>query len=180
MADSLSAGAAGQNVVMDLLVDRSGFAAWSAWRLRCAIGRGGFSAHKHEGDGATPVGAFAMRRLLYRPDREARPQTALPSSAISPSDGWCDAPDDPAYNRPVHLPYPASAENLWRDDHLYDLLVVLGYNDDPVVPGRGSAIFLHLASPDFAPTAGCVALGHEDLLAVIAAADPVSRVIIAG
>ena len=165
---------------MDLLVERSGFAVWGTSRLRCAIGRGGISAQKHEGDGATPVGAFAMRQLLYRPDREARPRTALPGAPLDPADGWCDAPGDPAYNRPVLLPYPASAENLWREDHLYDLIVVLGYNDEPVVSGQGSAIFLHLASPEFAPTAGCVALEHEDLLTVIAAADRASRVIIAG
>src|SRR5690348_13806241 len=100
-----------QNTRMDLLVDRSGFAAWSSWRMRCAIGRGGIRAQKREGDGATPVGAFAMRRLLYRPDRERRPATALPSAALARGDGWCDAPDDRSYNRPVHLPYPASAEN---------------------------------------------------------------------
>ena len=165
---------------MDLLVDSSGFAAWSSWRMRCALGRGGISAQKREGDGATPVGSFAMRQLLFRPDREKRPVTALPIAAISQGDGWCDAPADRAYNRPVHLPYPASAEHLWRGDHLYDLLVVLGYNDDPVVPGQGSAIFLHLARPDFGPTEGCVALGRNDLLTVIATAHPGSRVIIAG
>jgi L,D-peptidoglycan transpeptidase YkuD (ErfK/YbiS/YcfS/YnhG family) len=148
--------------------------------MRCALGRSGIGTQKREGDGATPVGAFAMRRLLFRPDRETRPTTALPSAVISPGDGWCDAPTDRAYNRPVGLPYPASAEQLWRDDHLYDLLVVLAYNDDPVVPGRGSAIFLHLAAPNFAPTAGCVALGRDDLLTVIAAANRASRVIIAG
>jgi len=148
--------------------------------MRCALGSGGISTQKHEGDGATPVGAFAMRQLLYRPDREARPRTALPITALKPEDGWCDAPADKAYNRPVRLPYPASAEQLWRDDHLYDLLVVLGYNDDPVVPGQGSAIFLHLAAPNFAPTGGCVALGRDDLLTVIATADRASRVIVAG
>ena len=165
---------------MDLVVDNSGFAAWGSWRMRCALGRGGISPHKHEGDGATPVGAFVMRRLLYRPDRGAPPRTPLRSAALKPRDGWCDAPGDPAYNRPVLLPYPASAENLWRDDHLYDLLVVLGYNDDPVVSGKGSAIFLHLAAPDFGPTVGCVALARDDLLTVIATATPASRVIVAG
>jgi len=176
----LSPGQQGQNAIMDLVVDSSGFAAWSSWRMRCALGRSGISDQKREGDGATPVGAFPIRRLLFRPDRETRPTTILPSVTISREDGWCDAPRDKAYNRPVHLPYPASAERLWRDDHLYDLLVVLGYNDDPVVPGQGSAIFLHLAAPDFAPTAGCVALKRDDLLTVIATADLGSRVIIAG
>ncbi|HEY3918458.1 MAG TPA: L,D-transpeptidase family protein [Stellaceae bacterium] len=164
---------------MDLLVDRKGGARWGTQRLRCALGRGGVSAQKHEGDGATPVGGFVLRRVLYRPDREPPPQTRLPGLAIKPSDGWCDAPADAAYNRPVHLPYPASAEALWRADHVYDLIVVLGYNDAPVVPGQGSAIFLHLATQDYAPTAGCVALARADLLAVLGEADAASRVIVA-
>ncbi|HEX7760428.1 MAG TPA: L,D-transpeptidase family protein, partial [Caulobacteraceae bacterium] len=91
---------------------------------------------------------------------------------IAPSDGWCDAPADPAYNRPVTLPYPASAEHLWREDHVYDLIVVLGHNDDPPVAGMGSAIFLHLARPDYAPTEGCVALSRPDLERVLAMARP--------
>lgn len=164
---------------MDLVVDKSGFAQWGGRRMRCALGRAGVSRAKREGDGATPVGAFALRRLFYRPDREPRPPTILPCQPIAPSDGWCDAPDAPAYNRLVALPYPASAENLWRDDRLYDLIVVLGHNDEPAIPGQGSAIFLHLAAPDFAPTAGCVALGREDLLTVLREAGPDTRVVVA-
>jgi len=160
------------------MIDRDGSATWDARRMRCALGRAGISLRKREGDGATPSGAFALRRVLYRADREQRPHTALPCQAIARDDGWCDAPGDPAYNRPVRLPYPASAEALWRDDPLYDLLVVLGHNDDPVVPGEGSAIFLHLATADFAATAGCIALAHADLLAVLGAADASSRVVV--
>lgn len=164
---------------MDLLIDGSGFALWAGRKLRCALGRAGISGQKHEGDGATPRGAFAMRQVLYRPDREAAPRTALPRQAIDPEDGWCDAPGDAAYNRPVLLPYPASAETLWRADGLYDLVVILGHNDDPVVPGQGSAIFLHLATADFAPTAGCVALARADLLTVLGEAEVGSRVVVA-
>ena len=92
--------------------------------------------------------------------------------AIGEWDGWCDAPGDPAYNRPVTLPYSASAENLRRQDHVYDVVAVLGFNDDPVVDGTGSAIFLHVAKPDYAPTEGCVALALNDLLDVLAAMQP--------
>ena len=116
-----------------------------------------------------------MRRVLYRPDREARPATALPTMALDPADGWCDDLTDPAYNLPVRLPYPGRAEALWRGDGLYDLIVVLGWNDAPVVPGRGSAIFLHLARPDYGPTEGCIALARADLLMVLAGADAASR-----
>ncbi|MBU6371828.1 MAG: hypothetical protein KJS97_03800 [Alphaproteobacteria bacterium] len=141
---------------------------------RCAIGKGGVrpAAEKREGDGASPIGLWSLKRVLYRPDRVERPRTGLPVAEIAPNDGWCDAPDDPAYNRPVTLPYPASAENLWRDDHVYDVIVILGHNDDPVVPGAGSAIFWHLARPDFRPTEGCVAVPLDVMLEALAAAKP--------
>jgi L,D-peptidoglycan transpeptidase YkuD (ErfK/YbiS/YcfS/YnhG family) len=164
---------------MNLAVGSDGWAVWNGRRLQCALGRGGVKADKHEGDGASPAGSFLMRRVLYRPDREARPATKLSARALAPADGWCDDPGDAAYNRPVVLPYRARAEKLWREDRLYDLVVPLGYNDEPVRPGRGSAIFLHLASDDYGPTEGCIALRRADLLAVLAEADAASRVIIA-
>ena len=157
---------------MDITVDPLGELSWRGRRVRCALGKGGLRADKREGDGATPVGRFPLRRVLYRPDRLAPPVTALPVAAIGPADGWCDDPADSAYNRPVALPYPASAERLWRDDPVYDLVVVLGHNDDPVVAGRGSAVFLHLARPGYAPTEGCVALALADLLSLLAEAGP--------
>lgn len=134
---------------------------------RCAIGRGGIAVKGGEGDGITPIGTWPIRRVYYRTDRIARPKTELPLFEIAPDDGWCDAPGDPNYNLPVKLPYQASAEKMYRDDHLYDIVMVLGFNDDPVVPGKGSAIFLHVAKPDYAPTEGCVALALPDLLAVL-------------
>lgn len=135
----------------------------------CILGRTGIRADKHEGDGGTPVGRFALKRVLYRSDKLMAPATRLPIAPIARDDGWCDAPEDPNYNRPVKLPYPASAEKMWRDDSLYDLVVVLGHNDDPVVPYAGSAIFMHVAAPDGTPTAGCIALAREDLLSVLRA-----------
>lgn len=136
---------------------------------RCALGRGGIRADKREGDGATPAGVLALRRLLYRADRLARPPAHLPAEPLAPADGWCDDPSHPDYNRAIRLPHPGRAEALWRDDPLYDVVGVLGWNDAPVVPGRGSAIFLHLARPDLAPTEGCIALARADLLAALAA-----------
>lgn len=134
---------------------------------RCALGRAGIRAAKREGDGATPAGLLPLRRVLYRPDRLSRPRLALPVAPLSPDAGWCDDSADPAYNRLVSLPHPARHERMWRDDGLYDLVVVLGYNDDPPVPGLGSAIFLHVARPDYGPTEGCVALALDDLRAVL-------------
>jgi L,D-peptidoglycan transpeptidase YkuD (ErfK/YbiS/YcfS/YnhG family) len=141
---------------------------------RCALGKGGVisAADKREGDGASPLGVWPIRRVLYRPDKPPPPETALPTAPLKPEDGWCDDPADPAYNRPVTHPYPASAERMWRADEVYDLVAILGHNDDPVVPGAGSAIFLHIARPGYAPTEGCVALAAEDLQALLKIAQP--------
>jgi L,D-peptidoglycan transpeptidase YkuD (ErfK/YbiS/YcfS/YnhG family) len=129
----------------------------------CALGRSGCRVMKREGDGATPVGRWTVREVLYRADRVLRPTTGLRVRAIHPQHGWCDAPDDRNYNRPVRHPYPASAERLWRQDRLYDVVLVLGHNDCPRLRGCGSAIFLHVAAPGYAPTAGCIALARGDL-----------------
>ena len=151
-----------------------GFLDLGARRVRCALGKGGVTpaADKREGDGASPAGVWPIRRVLYRPDRGGAPATTLPVQALKPEDGWCDSPDDPDYNRPIKLPHPASFERMWRDDGLYDLVVVLGHNDDPPAPQMGSCIFLHLARPDYEPTQGCVAAARADLEALLAAARP--------
>jgi L,D-peptidoglycan transpeptidase YkuD (ErfK/YbiS/YcfS/YnhG family) len=137
--------------------------------FRAAIGRNGISNEKREGDGATPAGLLPLRQVLYRPDRLARPQSRLLTAALAENDGWCDDAAHPAYNRLIALPHPARHEALWRDDALYDLIGVLGWNDSVIVPGRGSAIFLHVATPDYAATEGCIALALPDLLRLLAA-----------
>lgn len=137
---------------------------WGAGARRCAIGPAGIADKQREGDGVTPRGTFPIREIFYRADRVKNIQTTLPLWKIERDDGWCDAPDDPMYNRLVKLPYPASAETMWREDRLYDIVAVIGFNDDPVYSGKGSAIFLHYAKPDYSPTAGCIALAREDLL----------------
>ena len=155
---------------MNLIVTTDANGAWLDWgagKRRAAIGSGGIAVKGGEGDGITPKGAWPVREIFYRADRVARPRTSLPLRAIEKDDGWCDAPGDPNYNRLVKLPYPASHEEMWRADRLYDLVAVLGFNDDPVVPGNGSAIFLHLARGDYAPTHGCVALTYDDAMAAI-------------
>jgi L,D-peptidoglycan transpeptidase YkuD (ErfK/YbiS/YcfS/YnhG family) len=136
-------------------------------RFPCALGRAGCLARKREGDGATPIGQWRVRAVLYRPDRMRRPPTSLPVRAIRRHDGWCDASADRNYNRPVRLPYRASAERLWREDELYDVVVVLTYNERPRVRGRGSAIFMHVARPGYAPTEGCIALARGHLLRLL-------------
>ncbi|MBS0236971.1 MAG: L,D-transpeptidase family protein [Proteobacteria bacterium] len=141
---------------------RQGRLEFGGFSVPCALGRSGIKALKREGDGATPRGRFIVRYAFYRPGTR-RPRTALGLHAIRPDDGWCDSPLDRNYNRPVKLPYRASAEHLWRADGLYDVVVVLGYNDVPRVRNRGSAVFMHIARGDLKPTEGCVALRAKDL-----------------
>lgn len=162
----------------EIHVDPQGFVRWGDQSRRCALGRGGIRADKREGDGATPVGRFVLRRVLYRPDRLAPPQTRLPVEPIRMDDGWCDDPAHPAYNRPVKRPFPARHEEMWREDHVYDVVMILGHNDDPVVAGAGSAVFMHLARPDYEPTAGCVALALPDLLDLLRDCGPYSAIVV--
>lgn len=165
-------------VDMDILVYKDGLLVFGGRVFRCALGRSGITPDKCEGDGATPMGRFALREVLYRPDRQDVPGTNLPTRPISPDEGWSDDPTDPDYNRAITLPYPKSHERLWREDSLYDLIIPLGYNDDPPVPGKGSAIFMHVASPDYGPTEGCVALEYNDLACLLVAVQPGDAVVI--
>ncbi len=157
---------------MDIRVLARGRLLWRCGGVRCALGRGGVGRNKREGDGKTPVGRLPLRRVHYRPDRLDAPATALPVRALGEQDGWCDDPSDAAYNTLIRLPHPAHHERLWRDDHIYDVIVELGYNDDPVISGDGSAIFLHIAKADYAPTEGCVAIAMDDLLLLLSGCGP--------
>jgi L,D-peptidoglycan transpeptidase YkuD (ErfK/YbiS/YcfS/YnhG family) len=150
-----------------LTVTGDGWLTVSNRRLRAAIGRGGIRPDKREGDGATPAGTFPLRALWYRADRLQAPRTRLDCIPITRDSGWSDDPADPAYNRPVALPHPGRHERLWRADGLYDLMIPLGYNDAPVEPGLGSAIFLHVAHSDYRATEGCVAIALGDLLQLL-------------
>lgn len=145
---------------------------------KCALGRSGLRLRKCEGDGATPIGRWPLRYVLYRSDRVVVPRSRLPVFPIRPDDGWCDDPSSDRYNQPVTLPSEASAETLWRDDALYDIIVVLGHNDRPPVPGRGSAIFLHIAAPGYAATEGCVAVTRRDMLGILERCGPSTEMIV--
>jgi len=161
-----------QTIGQKLIVSPDGHLGFEGYVFECALGRGGRSLKKTEGDGITPIGSWPVRQVLYRPDRLEEPVCKLPLQALSPNDGWCDDPKHEDYNQFVQLPHPASCENLWRTDHVYDLIVTLGYNDDPVVAGTGSAIFFHVAKDNYKPTEGCVAIRLEELLDILKRLEP--------
>lgn len=164
---------------MDLIVTRQGDlwqAAYGGKVWRAAVGRSGIAVKQAEGDGVSPIGCWPIRHVLYRADKlKVPPVSVFPTEEIAVDDGWCDAPEHPDYNRPVKLPFAASHEEMWRRDDLYDIVVVLGQNDDPVVPGAGSAVFLHVASPGYGSTAGCASMSRQDLLEFLAMAGPETR-----
>jgi L,D-peptidoglycan transpeptidase YkuD (ErfK/YbiS/YcfS/YnhG family) len=157
---------------MDLIVSaidgHLGRAEFHDRTYRCAVGRTGISADKTEGDDASPVGRFRLMQVLYRPDRISTPVTSISCTALAATDGWCDAPEHADYNRAVSLPHPARCETMWREDGLYDIVVITDHNSDPVIAGDGSGIFVHIAgSADYPPTRGCVAFAPDDLREIL-------------
>lgn len=136
--------------------------------MAAAIGRSGLTALKREGDGASPRGSFRIVGGFYRADRfGVRPRAGFPLRPLRPDDGWCDDPTDRNYNRPVRRPYPRSHEAMWREDRVYDVVLILDFNLRPRVRRGGSAIFFHLAHADFRPTAGCLAFHRADMLKLL-------------
>lgn len=169
---------------MNIIVQTTSFTATTgiliagALRFDCTLGRAGAVLDKREGDGGTPIGTYPFRQLLYRADRVERPETGLEVEILDAATGWCEDPAHPDYNTKVRLPHPAITDCMMRDDHVYDYTAVIGYNDAPVVPGRGSAIFMHLAREAFTPTAGCVGLRAPDMLEVLKVLDKSSHITI--
>jgi L,D-peptidoglycan transpeptidase YkuD (ErfK/YbiS/YcfS/YnhG family) len=146
--------------------------------LPVALGRGGIKANKREGDGATPRGRFRMKRLWWRAGRHPRPVTMLPVRHILPDDGWCEDPSDRHYNQRIKVPPKSKADRLARNDNLYDFIVELDHNTRPRVAGRGSAVFIHVARPGFAPTAGCVALDMNTLRRLLTRLGPRTQIVV--
>ena len=157
-------------------VTPAGTLVWRGKTYHCALGKSGVTDSKQEGDGATPAGIFPLREVFYRPDRLPAPETDLPISELVQSDGWCDDPNHPAYNKKITLPHAGRYEELWREDAIYDVIIIIGYNDNPSRQNQGSTIFLHIAREAYQPTEGCVALKREDLLEILKDLTPGSQI----
>lgn len=147
-------------------------------RFPCSLGRSGRKFTKREGDGATPMGAWTLRRLFYRADRMQPPRSGLKSRLIRDFDGWCETVGDRNYNRLVRIPYTTSHEYMKRADDLYDIVVELSHNERPRVQGHGSAVFFHLRRPDGGPTAGCIALSLRDMKTVLQHCGSRTRIVV--
>jgi L,D-peptidoglycan transpeptidase YkuD (ErfK/YbiS/YcfS/YnhG family) len=152
---------------------RRGWLTADAWTVPVALGRGGILANKREGDGGTPRGIYHPLQLWWRADRHPRPQTFLPARPIRPEDAWCEEPADRHYNLPIRLAGEQSGDRLTREDHLYDFIIEIDH-----IAGRGSAVFLHLARPNFSPTAGCVSMTKVSMLRLLRRMSPQTRILI--
>jgi len=148
------------------LVVNNGFLKSKNSNYRCSIGKNGINSHKIEGDGCTPQGTFNIIKILYRPDKIGERKFFLETETILPFDGWCDDIESNYYNSQIKFPFNYSAEKLYRNDDLYDIVCIIDYNLNPVIKNRGSAIFLHVAKKDFSPTEGCIAINKNDLLKI--------------
>ncbi len=148
------------------LVVKNGFLESEDQKYKCSIGYNGLTKNKSEGDGCTPVGTFKITKILYRPDKINDFRFNLDSEIIESKDGWCDDKNSHLYNQKICFPFKQSAERLYRDDDLYDIVCIIDYNLNPIVKGKGSAIFLHVASDDYSPTLGCVAIKKDELLQI--------------
>ena len=132
------------------------------YKIKCAIGKNGITKNKKEGDLKTPSGIFKIKKIFYRKDR-IKIKTLLKKKYIKKNIGWCDDPVSKYYNREIKFPFKDSAEKLWRKDNIYDLIIILNYNLNPIVKNKGSAIFLHICKKNYAPTKGCVAINKRDM-----------------
>jgi L,D-peptidoglycan transpeptidase YkuD (ErfK/YbiS/YcfS/YnhG family) len=150
----------------------------AAITLPCALGATGIQHRKREGDKATPAGSMRILHGFYRPDRMIRPRCRIPLRPLDENLGWCDAPASPLYNRAIPQPTQASHERMWREDELYNVVLVLGYNIWPRHIGLGSAIFFHCAKPNLKPTLGCVALRPADMRRLLPRLSRETRIVV--
>ena len=147
-------------------------------KLQCALGINGLTDNKKEGDLSTPTGTFKFNKVYYRADKLGKMYFQINSSVIQTNDGWCDDQESEFYNRFIQFPFSDSAEHLYRDDDVYDIICVLDYNTSPIIYGRGSAIFLHVAKPNFVGTEGCIAIEKEPLIEIATNITTKSRIVI--
>ena len=150
-----------------IIVKKSGYLKYKNVKFRCALGKGGIKIKKEEGDNITPKGTFKLTKIYYRGDKIKNIATLLKKIKIKKNMGWCDDSRSKFYNMQIKLPNKFGHEKLYRNDNLYDLIVVLNYNTNPIIKYKGSAIFIHVAENSYKKTRGCIALKRDDLIKLI-------------
>ena len=150
---------------MHILINKN-YLTFQKYKVKCAIGKKGIGYKKKEGDLITPKGEFKIKFVLYREDR-VKIFTKLKKKVIKKDMGWCDDPKSKSYNKLIKLPFSYNYEKLYRKENIYDIILVLSYNMNPIVNNKGSAIFIHVAKKNFKNTEGCVAIKKQDLLKIV-------------
>ena len=143
------------------------FISYNNYKAKCAVGKRGISIKKKEGDFITPKGTFKIREIFYRKDRVQNLITRIKKTVIRKNMGWCDDPKSKKYNKLIYFPFKHSAEKLYRRENIYDIILVLNFNMNPVKKNKGSAIFIHVARKSFQPTQGCIALNKFELIKLV-------------
>ena len=150
-----------------IIIKKTGYLQYKNLKFRCALGKAGIKKKEKEGDNVTPKGIFKITSMYYRPDRIKNITTAVKKIKIKKNIGWCDDPDSHFYNQQISLPNKFGHEKLYRNDHLYDLILVINYNTNPIIKNKGSAIFIHIAKKNYKKTKGCIALKKKHLIELI-------------
>ena len=150
-----------------IIVKKSGYLKYKNLKFRCALGKAGIKKKEKEGDNITPKGIFKIIRIYYRADRIMNIITSIRKVKIKKNMGWCDDASSKFYNKQIKLPSEYSHEKLYRRDNLYDLVLVLNYNRNPIIKNKGSAIFFHIAKYSYKKTKGCIALKKKHLIQLI-------------
>ena len=150
-----------------IIINKSSYLKYKNFRFRCALGKAGIGKKKKEGDNITPKGLYKIVKIYYRKDRIKKVSSKFKLIKITKNIGWCDDPNSEKYNQIINLPTKYSYEKLYRKDNVYDLILVLNYNIDPVIKKKGSAIFIHVAKKNYQSTQGCIALKKNNLMKLI-------------
>jgi L,D-peptidoglycan transpeptidase YkuD (ErfK/YbiS/YcfS/YnhG family) len=150
-----------------IIVKKSGYLKYKNLKFRCALGEAGIKKKEKEGDNVTPKGIFKIIKMYYRSDKIKNITTGIKKIKIKKNMGWCDDPSSDLYNQQIKLPNTYSHEKLYRNDNLYDLILVLNYNINPTKKYKGSAIFIHIAKNSYKKTKGCIALKRKHLIELI-------------
>ncbi len=137
------------------------------YKAKCAVGKRGIGYKRKEGDLITPKGKYKIKYILFRKDRVKKIQSKIKKIVIRKNMGWCDDPKSKNYNKIIKLPSEYNFEKLYRKENIYDIILVLNYNMNPIVKNKGSAIFIHVAKRNYNKTEGCVAIKKKSLLKII-------------
>lgn len=161
-----------------IIINKSGHLKCKDLKFKCALGRAGVSEKRKEGDNITPKGTYKIIKIYYRKDRIKKISSKFKLIKIEKNMAWCNDPNSQKYNQLIKLPSKYTYERLFRKDNVYDLILVLNYNINPIVKNKGSAIFIHIAKKKYKKTAGCVGLKKSDLIKLIMIIKKKTKVII--